>query len=239
MPQSPVNNKHLNYREDITVHIFDNDISLTRQSSLHFNTTISDNWSINGVPNGGYIMALMTKAMLEQTENRATPILTATYFSRSEPGEAALKAEQVSNSNQFQHFQSKLIQAGNEKARAVGTFSAGTNGLFFKRYECSPPDIAPLEKCTINPGTPKYTLYSQMDMRVDPKYAGWMKGDMSEKSEIAGWIKFKNDRAIDICALILIADSFPPPIFASLGKIPWVPTIEFSVNIRNSQNTVA
>jgi acyl-CoA thioesterase len=175
--------------------------------------------------------------MLEHTKNRTASILTATYFSRSEPGEAALEVEQVSRSNQFQHFQSKLIQRGKEKARAFGIFSAGTDGQVFKRYESQPPDIAPLKECVVNPEVPGYTLYSQMDMRVDPRYAGYMKGNTAEKSKIEGWIKFKNDRAIDTCALVLIADSFPPPIFASLGKIPWVPTIEFSVNIRNIPRT--
>ena len=89
----------------------------------------------------------------------------------------------------------------------------------------------------MTPESPNFSLYSQMDIRVDPLYAGWLTGNMSEKSELRGWIKFKNDRAFDLCALVLVADSFPPPIFTSLGKIPWVPTIEFSVNIRNIPKT--
>jgi len=220
-----------------TVHLFDNDIKLKKQADNQFNAHISENWSINGVPNGGYILALMANAMKEQSRKQASPILTVSYLSRSEPGNAVLEIEKVSQSNQFQHIQSKLIQDGIEKARAFGTFSSEPNGSFFKRYENSAPGIEPLKNCITNPELPGYTLYSQMDIRVDPLYAGWLTGNMSEISEIRGWIKFKNDRAFDLCAVVLVADSFPPPIFASLGKIPWVPTIEFSVNIRNIPKT--
>ena len=219
------------------MHLLDRDISLRKQTENQFDTCISENWSINGVPNGGYILALMAHAMTEQSRKKTSPIFTIHYLSRSEPGKAVVDIENVSQSNQFQHIQSKLIQGGIEKARAFGTFSGGPNGNFFKRYENSAPETRPLEKCIMIPELPAFTLYRQIDIRVDPHYAGWLTGNMSEKSEIRGWIKFKNDRAFDLCALVLLADSFPPPIFTSLGKIPWVPTIEFSVNIRNSPKT--
>ena len=51
-------------------------------------------------------------------------------------------------------------------------------------------------------------------------------------SEQKGWIKFREEREFDIPALLLMADAFPPPVLASQGMVAWVPTIEFSVNVR-------
>jgi len=84
---------------------------------------------------------------------------------------------------------------------------------------------------------PGFTLFGQLDIRLDPICTGWMAGNLSERSETRGWIKFKDNRAFDALSLLLIADSFPPAVFASQGMVAWVPTLEFSVNIRSLPTT--
>ncbi len=64
-----------------------------------------------------------------------------------------------------------------------------------------------------------------------------MNGSIVEKSEIRGWIRFKEERPFDSLSIFLIIDSFPPPILATHGIVAWVPSIEFSVNIRNLPKT--
>jgi len=76
-----------------------------------------------------------------------------------------------------------------------------------------------------------------LDIRLDPTYTGWTEGKLSAQSEIKGWIKFRDQRAFDTQSLLLIADSFPPAVFSSQGMVAWVPTLEFSVNIRNIPTT--
>ena len=94
-----------------------------------------------------------------------------------------------------------------------------------------------MEKCVPVPELPNYTLFGQVDIRLDPICTGWMSGKLSDNSEIMGWIKFKNDRPFDILSILLVADSFPPAVLSSQGMVAWVPTIEFSVNIRNIPTT--
>jgi hypothetical protein len=72
-----------------------------------------------------------------------------------------------------------------------------------------------------------------MDLRLEPTSAGWMFGHLSDRSEIKGWIKFRDDRSFDALSILLIADSFPPAVLSRHGMVAWVPTIEYSVNIRN------
>jgi acyl-CoA thioesterase len=71
-----------------------------------------------------------------------------------------------------------------------------------------------------------------MDIRLDPACAGWLQGMLADKSEMRGWIRFEDDRPFDIPSILLIADSFPPPVLATEGWTAWVPTIELSVNVR-------
>lgn len=50
------------------MNIFEQDMNSIESVSGVFTVTITDNWSINGNPNGGYLLALMTDAMLNQKE---------------------------------------------------------------------------------------------------------------------------------------------------------------------------
>jgi len=227
----------MKYKKRADMHLFDRDISLTQQEPFFFKGNIAENWSINGNPNGGYLMAIAVNAALQHSDKRSTPILTANFISRCLPGEADLHVEEISRSIQFNRLQARLLQDGKEKIRFIGTFADQKNGCFIERYETKMPDIAPLEECIQIPVIPKYTLFDNIDLRLDPVCAGWMQGTLSEKSEQKGWITFKDDRPYDIFSVLLIADSFPPPVLATQGLIDWVPTIELSVNIRNIPET--
>jgi acyl-CoA thioesterase len=130
-----------------------------------------------------------------------------------------------------------LYQKENEKLRAFDTFASEKNECILESYEVEAPAITDWENCVSVPEMPGFPLFGQLDIRLDPVCTGWMAGKLSDRSENKGWIKFKDNRAFDTLSLLLIADSFPPAVFASQGMVTWVPTLEFSVNIRNIPTT--
>ncbi len=219
------------------MHLFDEDISIAEFAPGMFKASVTGNWSINGNPNGGYLMALLANAMMRTAAKTANPIITANFLTRTDPGEAEIHLERISESTQFDRIQASLVQGGRERIRSFGTFAKEDSNGVEKRYEKSEPEIARLEDCILIPEIPNYSLYSTMELRLDPSCAGWMTGSVAEKSEIKGWIRFREERPFDTLSIILIVDSFPPPILASQGIVAWVPSIEFSVSIRNLPTT--
>ncbi len=219
------------------MHLFDNDIACPGNESFKFNTVITENWSINGVPNGGYLMAILANVMLSQTDKKMAQIITANYLSRCIPGKATLSVEKIALSKQYERLQVSLFQAGVERIRSIGTLSNKKVDGAYCKYEGPVPEMSAFEDCIPLPVTP-HTLYDQLDIRLDPDSTGWMTGTLSDKSEHKGWVKFRDERQFDPPAIALIADAFPPPIFATQGIFAWVPTIEFSVNIRNLPKTM-
>jgi acyl-CoA thioesterase len=215
------------------MHPFDRDILFKPAKPFSFSGQISDNWSVNGIPDGGYLMAIIAKAMLHHSAMQSTPIVTANFLDRCEPGDADVSIERMSTSKQFNRFQARLRQKGKEKIRAFGTFADENKACLLERCEASGLEIAELEKCAPLPEMPNYTLFSQVDVRLDPVCTGWLSGKLSNTSEIKGWIKFKNDRPFDVLSILLMADAFPPAVLSSQGMVAWVPTIELSVNVRN------
>jgi hypothetical protein len=215
------------------MHQFDQDTSLIPGEPSTFSGHITKHWSINGIPNGGYLMAILAKAMMQKSEFKSTPIITANFLERSETGKAEISIERMALSRQFNRMQAVLNQNGKEKIRAFGTFASEKNQCLLENYEKSAPEITKLENCTLVPELPNYPLFGQMDVRLDPACTGWFSGKLSDRSETRGFVKFKNDRPFDVLSVLLIADSFPPAVMTSQGMVAWIPTLEFSVNIRN------
>ena len=214
------------------MHQFDRDILFKAGEPFSCAGQITDNWSVNGVPNGGYLMAILAKAMMQHSEMSSTPVITANFLNRCESGVAAVTIEKMTTSRQFDRFQGSLSQRGKEKIRAFGTFVDQNKECLLESYEASVPEIAEPETCVAVPEIPNYTMFGQLDIRLDPACTGWMSGELSGTSEIKGWIIFKDERPFDVLSILLMADSFPPAVISSQGMVAWVPTIELSVNVR-------
>jgi acyl-CoA thioesterase len=215
------------------MHVFDRDMGGVQESEGVLNVTMSDQWSINHVPNGGYSMALLTRAMIEADKDHVACIVTANYMDRCDPKPAQILMETICESRHFIRKQVRLVQDGKERIRAMGTFVKSSEKCLPRRYEKKPEIVALPDQCLeIPPMGGGYSLFDHVDMRLDPACAGWTRGELTDRSVQKGWIRFKESRAVDVPAIAFFADSFPPCVFASQGMLAWVPTIEFSVNIR-------
>ena len=219
------------------MNLFDADILLKDSGNSRFTGIVSDNWSVNGNPNGGYLMAMIAGAMLRKGDKKETPTVTANYLSRCVPGEVEIHVSEIARSRQFTRFEARLSQKGEEKIRALGTFASGNNGCAVERYETKAPELAPLGECVQIPQMPKYTLFQNLDLRLDPACAGWLTGRLADVSLNKGYFRFCDGRPVDLLSLFLIIDAMPPAALATQGMTAWVPTVELSVNVRNLPRT--
>ncbi|TAL31802.1 MAG: thioesterase family protein [Spirochaetes bacterium] len=213
--------------------LFDDDVAVSEAGAQIYEGAVSQNWLVNGNPNGGYLMAIAANAMLQRADRKSTPIVTANYIARCAPGPALVHVEEFSRSTQFHRLEARLMQEGKEKVRVIGTFANEKNDCAIERYESSAPDMPPFDECVRVPELPKFSLLANLDMRLDPASAGWMKGTLAERSEQRGWIRFRDGGVPGLTALFLFADALPPAIFVTQGMTAWIPTIELTVNIRN------
>ena len=221
------------------MHQFDRDVLVTMVRSNCYSRPVTANWSINGVPNGGYLLAIMANAMLQCNQKTTTAILTANYLNRCEPGDATVLVDKMATSRQFDRSQATLIQNGEEKIRAFGTFAIDKNEGLLESYEDKAFEITELENCVPVPAMPSYTLFDQLDVLLDPISARWLSGNLSERSESKGWIRFKNERPFDFLSILLIADSFPPAVLSSQGRCLGAITGVLSEYSQHSKNEIA
>jgi len=221
------------------VYIFDRDLVMENSEKCAYEGIVSRNWSINGNPNGGYLMAFLASAMQKQSDKKWPVIVTANFLTKCEAGQkSGVTVEAISAGKQLNRYQASLTQNGIEITRCWATFMDEVNcDKSANRYEKEAPSMPVREECVCLPLIPEFTLFEHMDVLLTPSCAGWLKGNLSPISEQKGWIKFKDDRPCDALSLLLTADSFPPPILASQGVVAWVPTIEYSVSVRDLPDT--
>ncbi|NOY68122.1 MAG: thioesterase family protein, partial [Deltaproteobacteria bacterium] len=160
--------------------LFDRDLHLEQIAENEFKGNISSNWSINGNPDGGYLMAMIAKAMMKCTGKSQTPIITANFISRCVAADICVRVELILDSKQFSRMSASLFQDGEEKVRALGTFASEKITCEKERYESRPPEIKAHKSCVAMPGFENYTLFENMDVRLDPGCAGWTEGRLAE-----------------------------------------------------------
>lgn len=218
------------------MHQLDLDTQLTPTAAAAYDTRISSRWSINGTPNGGYLLALLARAIEHHYPSAQPLILTAGYLARCRFEPAQVRIERVSGSQNFERLEMRLVQQDEIKIMALATLATTVEDRAKAQsiHESGPPDIAPIEKCiAIPPFNEGYNLYQQMDVRLPSDSIGWVADQLSDRSEIKGWIRFHSRRDIDAMGVFLMADAFPPPVMASQGRVAWVPTLELSVCLHN------
>lgn len=219
------------------MHIFENDTAINQKNENTFEINITENWNINKTANGGYLLAMITRVLEHFSTKKSTPIITANFMTRCTQGPAEIKIATIHESRQFHRISASIIQDKIERVRACGTFvdPAGENHETI--LETGPPELENIDQCVLIPSIPNYSLYDQMDIYLDPSCAGWFKNELAEISMHKGWIKFKDNRPHDLASIALFTDAFPPPVMASQGIVAWVPTIEFSYNVRTIPET--
>jgi hypothetical protein len=92
------------------MYIFDKDIELKKKDELEFAGVVTANWSINGNPNGGYLMAFLAAAMQKNSDKKWPVIVIANYLTRCETEkDTSVKVEAIAAGKQLNRYQASLI----------------------------------------------------------------------------------------------------------------------------------
>src|SRR5690606_2695347 len=101
------------------------------------------------------------------------------------------------------------------------------------RLDLPPPDLPPPDECVERvtfPQGPGLGIMSRLDIRIHPDDAH--PPTATREGVVRGWIRFRDGAPVDLLALPLLADAFPPSLYGALGPVGWVPTVELTVHLR-------
>lgn len=221
------------------MHAFDAATRVTRVGEGRYEASLDEQWSIGGRLNGGYLLAVVTRAALEQAgPGHEHPLAVTGAFAAPAPaGPAVVTVEPLRLGRGTSVLRVRLgpPDGGSTFVEAVVTAGRITDGAPLLPGP-RPPALPPEDRCPRAPvdnGPLHVPLLGQVAERLDPATAGFAAGRPSGAGELRAWVRFDDGREPDLLALVLIADALPPPSFDVPGLVlGWVPTLQYTVYLR-------
>jgi acyl-coenzyme A thioesterase PaaI-like protein len=202
-----------------------------------YSVNISDDYTVVGRPNGGYLQCLLGNAALAAASEAGAAHLhvtsiTTNYMSAPSLGRAELVAEvrRVGRGVSFVHVtleQDDVVTT--ESLVTVGTLHEDSS---IRYMDATVPLVAPLEECLRRTAVEEVKLMGVVDFRLDPTSAGWLDGVRTDKGEVLGWLRLDDGvSSWDAWSLLFASDGLPPGTFP-LGSSGWVPTLQLTTYVR-------
>ena len=214
---------------------FDTDTAV-RKTDDGWAADLQPRWNIGNNPNGGYLLAVAARALVEQTGRPDPVTVTAHYLSPPANGEVSISAQVVKPGRSFVTAMAEVNQGGRERVRVVGAFGDLDDRQGPTRISARPPDIPPPSECTSlqeltrRAGRPVPEAMNRFDLRLPPD-SPWGRPGEGDPFEITGWIRFNDGTEPTVLSALTFADAFPPTLLGAVAS-GWVPTIELTVHVR-------
>ncbi|MEU6555844.1 thioesterase family protein [Streptomyces sp. NPDC046915] len=221
---------------------FDRDTAVTRREPGVYDIDLSAGWTIINAVNGGYLLAVLGRALADALPHPDPFTISAHYLTASQPGPAVVRTETVRTGRTLSTGQASLFQydeAGGEveRIRVLASYGDLDSLPDDVRTTATPPAIPPMDQCFGTEDGPapvegSSAITDRLMLKLDPATLGWALGAPSGKGEMRSWFGLADGRDADPFALLLAVDALPPTAF-EIGLSGWVPTVELTVHVRH------
>ncbi len=213
---------------------FDRATAVEQTAAAAWRATIAAGWDVGGIANGGYLMALIARAIGPLTGHPDPVTVTVHYTAPVRSGPVEIEGQLLRKGRRLGTARGELRQDGRVVAYALGTFGDLTMAGEGLRHEAGLPELPAVDRCVRHTDGPEAfapPIADKVELRLDPAHVGFATGEPHGTAEIAGWARFVDGRPMDTLGALLVADAFPPPVFNAGLPIAWVPTIELTVHV--------
>jgi hypothetical protein len=221
---------------------FDRDTAVTLRSPGVYDADLSAGWTILKAVNGGYLLALLGRALGDALPHSDPFTVSAHYLTASRPGPAVIRTEVVRTGRTLSTGQASLFQYADdgtevERIRVLASYGDLDALPDDVRTTAQPPAMSAWEHCFGPSDGPapeiegSSAITERLDIKLDPATVGWAVGAPSGKGEMRGWFALADGRDADPLSLLLTVDALPPTSF-ELGLKGWTPTVELTAHVR-------
>ncbi|MBS44058.1 MAG: TesB-like acyl-CoA thioesterase 3 [Nocardioides sp.] len=216
---------------------FDRHTAVSAAGEGQYAAELDEGWVVGGAVNGGYLLAVVGRALAEAT-GRPDPIsLSAYYLSASRPGPATVTVR-ILRSGSTVTAAADVHQDDGEgpvhRIAVLATYGDLDRDADDVRTTAVEPELPPLDTCVPNDLAPpehRPPLTYRFELRLHPDRIGFALGAPDHSGELSGWWRLEDDHQPDPIALLLAVDALPPVTF-TFGHLGWAPTVELTVHVR-------
>ncbi|MFE4700936.1 thioesterase family protein [Streptomyces sp. NPDC056738] len=220
---------------------FDRDTAVTPRGNGVYDVDLSAGWTIINAVNGGYLLAVLGRALADALPHSDPFTVSAHYLTASQPGPAVVRTDVVRTGRTLSTGQASLFQYDDEgreveRIRVLASYGDLDSLPDDVRTTARPPAIPPMDQCFGPQDAPapipgSSAITDRLFLKLDPATLGWALGAPSGKGEMRSWFGLADGRDADPLSLLLAVDALPPTAF-EIGLSGWVPTVELTVHVR-------
>lgn len=198
-------------------------------------TEIARGWDIAGNANGGYLLAVATRAMVDAAERPDPVTITAHYLAPGKPGPATVSTQVVRSGRRFATVTASLDDPERRLLQVLGTFGDLSDTQGPEQVSGGPPELPPLEECVAVHATDGFPppFMARVELHLHPEDAPFAGGTSSTTPRMRGWFRLADGEPLDTLGLLVAVDAFPPTIFNTDLPVAWTPTVELTAHIRS------
>jgi acyl-CoA thioesterase len=191
--------------------------------------TLDAAWSSKAGLNGGYLAAIVLRAMTAELDDasRQARSLTCHYLRPPALGEARLEVALERSGRSVSTLSARLSQAGRLCVAALAAFAVELEGA--ADYAGAPPTVPPPERVPVLAPPPDVPMVARFESR--PAIGGPPFGGAPE-AETGGWLRFAEAQPLDAPALAMYVDAWLPSSWTLLTRPAAAPTVDLTVHFR-------
>ena len=210
---------------------FEHDTAVSAAGDGAFDCEIHPAWWVIAGPNGGYIAAMIVRA-LEVVVAAGRPLrsLTVHYMRAPEAGPARIRTETVREGRSVSFMRATLDQGDRAGATALAVFAADREGVAFDTAR--PPDVPAPEAVPLQGETRLEAPPFAQNFDFRPAIGSAPFSGASE-AITGGWLWPKNGpERLDTALAVALCDSWFPALFTAVETPVAVPTLDLTVHLR-------
>lgn len=210
---------------------FDRDTAVLPLGDGRFEGRVDEGWWIERGPNGGYVAAIILRALTAALEDAArTPRSLTVHFTAAPAAGAVEIATRVERSGgSLSTLSARMVQSGRLVALALAAFSSPRAGPEYA--DGSPPAVRPPD--SIEPLAGSEGAAPAMLERFDFRPAvGGYPFSGSERAVTGGWMRLLEPRPVDPELATLLMDGWLPALFPRVSEPVGAPTVDLTVHFR-------
>jgi len=204
-----------------------------RAGKVSFAAEVSPDWRAGRGPHGGYLAAMLLRALIETVADpaRAPRSLTIHYARAPKPGPVAIDTVLERQGRSLSTLSARMEQEGSLMALVLAAFSVPWSAPEIAELEMpavAPPDQAREAGTLRRLGAPQFTSHIVLQRRI-----GGAPFTSSERPmEVGGWLGLAEERPIDALSLAFFSDALFSPPYTRLSEPATTPTIDLTVHFR-------
>ncbi len=199
--------------------------------------TVTDDWNTpNGTPNGGYVLAMVLKAVAQESPLPDPLAVSITYFRPPATGDATIDVTALRIGKRVSTFEAVLTQDDKPVVHAVASFHDAEATGDLQHLTPAPTYPRPEDCMDLMSAVPlgSVPILDRFDYRHE-SVPGWMEGKPSGDTSATFWVRFRDGRPIDAIAAAALVDSYPP-VTSEIDQLKSA-TVQLTVHFRRRPAT--